>query len=71
VAAGAITAPSLLISGGHDLPDFRQIAAQLSRRLAEARHIELARAGHLPSLERPEALNQMLIDFLHETGAAG
>jgi 3-oxoadipate enol-lactonase len=65
----AITAPSLLISGAHDLPDFRQIAVQLSRRLAEARHLELAWAGHLPSLERPEALNRILIDFLDETRA--
>ena len=63
----AITAPSLLISGAHDFADFRQIAAQLSGQLADARHVELAWAGHLPSLERPDALNPLLIDFLHET----
>jgi 3-oxoadipate enol-lactonase len=66
----AITAPSLLISGSHDFADFRQIAAQLSDQLADARHLELAWAGHLPSLERPDALNPVLIDFLHETLAA-
>jgi pimeloyl-ACP methyl ester carboxylesterase len=63
----AITAPSLLISGSHDLVDFRQIAAHLSEQLADARHLELAWAGHLPSLERPDALNPILINFLHET----
>jgi pimeloyl-ACP methyl ester carboxylesterase len=66
----AITAPSLLIAGSHDFADFRQIAAELSDQLADARHLELAWAGHLPSLERPDALNPVLIDFLHETLAA-
>ncbi|MFF5213199.1 alpha/beta fold hydrolase [Streptosporangium sp. NPDC000396] len=66
----AITASSLLVSGRHDLVDFRQIAAQLSDQLADARHLELAWAGHLPSLECPDALNPLLIDFLHETRAA-
>jgi 3-oxoadipate enol-lactonase len=60
----AVTAPTLLISGAHDLTDFRHIAAELSDRLAEARHLELAWAGHLPSVERPDEVNQMLIDFL-------
>ena len=63
----AITAPSLLVSGSHDLADFRQIAVRLSEQLANARHLELAWAGHLPSLERPDALNPVLIDFLRET----
>jgi pimeloyl-ACP methyl ester carboxylesterase len=66
----AITAPSLLISGSHDLTDFRQIAVRLSEQLADARHLELAWAGHLPSIERPDALNQVLIDFLREALAA-
>jgi pimeloyl-ACP methyl ester carboxylesterase len=42
---------------------------RLSKRIAGARHVELAWAGHLPSLERPEALNPLLIDFLAETDA--
>jgi 3-oxoadipate enol-lactonase len=68
VATGpaAIAAPTLLVSGGHDLVDFRDIAATLAGRLANARHLELAWAGHLPSLERPDAVNPMLIDFLRE-----
>jgi pimeloyl-ACP methyl ester carboxylesterase len=62
----AITAPCLLVSGAHDLPDFRQIAADLANRLTNARHVELDWAGHLPSLERPEALNPLLVGFLRE-----
>jgi 3-oxoadipate enol-lactonase len=60
----AITAPSLLISGAHDLEDFRQIAVRLAGQLPRARHLELPWAGHLPSLERPDAINPILVDFL-------
>ena len=60
----AITAPSLLVSGAHDLPDFGSIAADLATRLPGARLIELDWAGHLPSLERPDVVNAILIDFL-------
>lgn len=67
----AVTAPTLLVSGAHDLPDFRQIAAHLSDRLSTTRHLELAWAGHLPSLERPDAVNPVLVGFLSETFPAG
>jgi pimeloyl-ACP methyl ester carboxylesterase len=63
----AITAPALLVSGAHDLPDFRQIAARLAGRLPHARHVELDWAGHLPSLERPDLLNPILLGFLTES----
>ena len=62
----AITAPSLVVSGAHDLPDFRVIAAELAARLPGARLVELGWAGHLPSLERPDAVNDILIEFLGE-----
>ncbi|MDG4861186.1 alpha/beta hydrolase [Streptomyces sp. T-3] len=58
----AIKAPCLALSGGHDLVDFRQIAA----RLPDARHVELPWAGHLPSLERPSAVTDLLLGFLRE-----
>ncbi|GAA4724324.1 alpha/beta fold hydrolase [Phytohabitans rumicis] len=60
----AITAPSLLVSGGHDLPDFGRIADQLATRLPGARRLDLPWAGHLPSLERPDEVNELLIRFL-------
>jgi 3-oxoadipate enol-lactonase len=60
----AITAPLLLVSGVHDLPDFRQIAVELAGRLPQARHVELDWAGHLPSMERPDVLNALLVEFL-------
>ena len=59
-----ITASTLLVTGAHDLPDFREIAVHLAGVLPRARHVELDWAGHLPSLERPEAVNALLLEFL-------
>ncbi|KUL24799.1 alpha/beta fold hydrolase [Actinoplanes awajinensis] len=59
-----IVARTLLLSGAYDLPDFREIAVHLAGVLPDARHVELDWAGHLPSLERPELVNPLLIDFL-------
>jgi len=67
VDPAAITAPSLVVAGSHDFVDFREIAVRLAGQLAGARHLELDWAGHLPSLERPDALNPVLLDFLRET----
>ena len=63
----AITAPSLVVSGAKDLPDFRLIAARLAALLPGARLVELPWAGHLPTLERPQELSGMLTAFLRET----
>jgi pimeloyl-ACP methyl ester carboxylesterase len=61
---GGITARTLLVSGAHDVIDFHEIAVALAKRIPGARHIELDWAGHLPSLERPEVMNPLLLDFL-------
>ena len=70
VDLGAITAPSLVVSGAKDLPDFRMIAARLAALLPGARLVELPWAGHLPTLERPQELSGMLTVFLRETAPA-
>ncbi|MFD7341682.1 alpha/beta fold hydrolase [Streptomyces violascens] len=67
----AIKAPGLALSGGLDLTDFQQIAARLPGLLTDTRHVELPWAGHLPSMERPAAVTDLLIDFLRETVPAG
>jgi pimeloyl-ACP methyl ester carboxylesterase len=71
VDLSAIKAPCLALSGGHDLADFRQIAARLPAQLADTRHLELPWAGHLPSLERPAEVTDLLTGFLRETVPAG
>ncbi|GAA2426312.1 alpha/beta hydrolase [Streptomyces macrosporus] len=62
----AVRAATLAVSGAHDLPDFRDIAARLPSLLPDARHVELPWAGHLPGLERPAEVTALLTDFLRE-----
>ncbi|MGH3385128.1 MAG: alpha/beta fold hydrolase [Nocardioidaceae bacterium] len=59
-----ITAKTLVVSGAHDLERFGQIARHLSDGIADARHIELAWAGHLPSLERPDETTELILGAL-------
>ncbi|MET9800169.1 alpha/beta hydrolase [Streptomyces sp. NPDC006368] len=66
-----IKARCLAVSGGRDLPDFRHIAARLPGLLTDARHVELPWAGHLPALERPAEVTDLLTGFLHEAFPAG
>ena len=67
----AVTAPSLVVSGAKDLPDFRQIAARLAGLLPGARLVELPWAGHLPALERPHEVSQLLTGFLRQAVPPG
>lgn len=61
---GAITARTLVLSGAHDLDYFTESAAHLAANIPAARHTVLDWAGHLPSLEDPDRLNPLLLDFL-------
>ncbi|MBG0563596.1 alpha/beta fold hydrolase [Actinoplanes aureus] len=63
----SITAPALIVSGAHDLPDFQEIAVHLAGELPHARHLHLDWAGHLPNLESPDRTNPLLVTFLTET----
>lgn len=60
----AIRARTLLVTGAHDLPEFRQVALGLAGALPAVRHVELGWAGHLPGLEDPEPVNALLLEFL-------
>ncbi|MFF7245452.1 alpha/beta fold hydrolase [Embleya sp. NPDC008237] len=71
VDPSAITAPCLVVSGAHDLADFRRIAAELSGALPNARHVELPWAGHLPSVEQPRETTALLVAHLAEYRARG
>jgi pimeloyl-ACP methyl ester carboxylesterase len=62
----AITAPTLVVSGGHDLPHFQSVATTLAARIPNTRHHHLPWAGHFPTLERPTESTTLLLDFLTE-----
>jgi len=49
-----ITAPTLVVSGAHDVQHFRDVAALLAREIPGAERVELDWAGHLPALEHPD-----------------
>jgi pimeloyl-ACP methyl ester carboxylesterase len=61
-----VTARTLLVTGAHDLPDFRRIADDLASVVPGAKRLDLPWAGHLPGMERPDLLNQVMVEFLAE-----
>jgi 3-oxoadipate enol-lactonase len=50
--------------GELDKPDFHQIAGRLGERIQGAESAVIEVAGHLPSLERPEATAPLVRAFL-------
>jgi pimeloyl-ACP methyl ester carboxylesterase len=63
-ALGEILAPTLVVVGTEDVDDIKTMAARLAEEIPGARLETIDGAGHLPSLERPDELNRLLLDFL-------
>ena len=61
---GEIGVPTLIVVGADDVADMVEIAAILKAGIADTRTETIAGAGHLPSLERPDELNRLLLEFL-------
>lgn len=59
-----IGAPTLVVVGSEDVDDIRAMAKRLAAEIPGARLETIEGAGHLPSLERPDELNRLLLDFL-------
>jgi 2-succinyl-6-hydroxy-2,4-cyclohexadiene-1-carboxylate synthase len=60
----AMATPALLLTGGHDLPDFRLMADLIAGALPHVSRIDDPDAGHLLTLERPQAVADAITDFL-------
>jgi 3-oxoadipate enol-lactonase len=60
VDPAAIAAPALVVAGSHDVDHFQAIAKHLDETMPRARLLNLSWAGHLPSLERPDAVSALL-----------
>jgi pimeloyl-ACP methyl ester carboxylesterase len=63
---GEINAPTLVLTGELDLPDFQRIAARLAAEIPGARHRMIAGAGHLLPVEAPVAFTGAILPFLDE-----
>lgn len=68
---GDVAAPTLVVDGELDVPDFGEIAARLAAGIPGSRHATIAAAAHLPSLERPGEFDSLVLAFLagEEVGA--
>ena len=62
---GELRIPTLVVTGSEDRAELHAIAAVLARELPDVRAETIEGAGHLPSLERPDELNRLLLGFLH------
>ncbi|SOC53843.1 Pimeloyl-ACP methyl ester carboxylesterase [Ornithinimicrobium cerasi] len=59
-----VTAPTLAVAGGHDLPDFSATARRVAGEVPHGELVELLWAGHLPSLERPVETSRLVLGHL-------
>jgi pimeloyl-ACP methyl ester carboxylesterase len=63
VLAG-IAVPTLVVTGEEDAVIGPEVGRELAVAIPGARFLLVERAGHLASLERPEVVNEALLDFL-------
>ncbi|HEU4397010.1 MAG TPA: alpha/beta fold hydrolase [Actinomycetota bacterium] len=60
----AIAVPTLVVAGEEDAVIGPEVGRELAVAIPGARFLLVERAGHLASLERPEVVNEALLDFL-------
>ena len=61
---GEITAPTLVLLGGHDLAATRDAADRLGKGIEGVRRVDWPDVAHLPSLEQPERFIALLLDWV-------
>jgi 3-oxoadipate enol-lactonase len=59
-----ISVPTLVLVGSEDVADMRAIADRLASGIPDARKGEISGAAHIPSLERPEEFDRLVLTFL-------
>jgi pimeloyl-ACP methyl ester carboxylesterase len=62
--------PTLIVWGEQDSILPVQDAHEYERLIDDSRKVVMKDTGHVPMMERPSAFNEMLLDFLAETGPA-
>jgi 3-oxoadipate enol-lactonase len=65
---GEVKVPALVLTGDEDVADIHRIADRLAAGIPGAERATIAEAAHLPSLERPEDFDRIVLDFLARHG---
>jgi 2-hydroxymuconate-semialdehyde hydrolase len=65
-----ITVPTLVIEGAGDKLLPSGWAAEIAARITDARSAVVDAAGHCPQIERPEVVNDLLLEFLEGVAAS-
>jgi 3-oxoadipate enol-lactonase len=68
VRLGEIRVPTLVVTGSEDVRDIHQIAQTLREGIPGAESASIAGSGHLPSLERPDEFDRVVLAFLRKHG---
>ncbi|MGA9869761.1 MAG: alpha/beta hydrolase [Rhodococcus sp. (in: high G+C Gram-positive bacteria)] len=63
-AYGEIAVPCLAVGFEHDRMIPAYLSAELAKYIPDAQYVEITDVGHYGYLERPEAVNQAVLDFL-------
>lgn len=63
---GEVKVPTLVVTGDEDVADIHRIADRLAAGIPGAKRATIAAAAHLPSLERPEEFDRIVLGFLAE-----
>jgi len=63
---GELRVPLLVLVGAFDDPDIRRIADTLAAEVPRARKVVIEDGSHLVNLERPDRINELLLEFLKE-----
>ena len=59
-----IQAPTLIISGGLDVPAFNALAETIANGMPNAKRVVVPNTAHLVSMEAPEQFNQQVLAFI-------
>ena len=65
---GEIDVPTLVVTGSEDVRDIHEIAEKLAAEIPGAERATIAGSGHLPSLERPDEFDRVVLAFLRQHG---
>ena len=68
---GELDRPVLVVDGELDLEDIRLAADLLAEHLPDVQRVRLPEAAHLPALERPAEVAELVRGFLARVGSAG